>query len=118
MKVAGGDHQYWFDAVDLRRGLRASLCRQQGRYRAIHARLRQVQHTGNAILPGFINTDLTKRLCTEIPGLYDRVLARTLAARWGEIDDVAGIAVFLSSHASDFVIGASIPVDGGYSIMA
>jgi 2-deoxy-D-gluconate 3-dehydrogenase len=45
------------------------------------------------------------------------VLARTPAARWGAIDDFAGIAVFLGSSASDFVTGAAIPVDGGYSIM-
>jgi len=45
------------------------------------------------------------------------VLARTPAARWGTIDDFAGIAVFLSSAASDFVTGAAIPVDGGFSVM-
>ena len=53
----------------------------------------------------------------EIDGLHDRVLARTPAARWGGIDDFAGIAVFLASPASDFVTGSAIPVDGGYSIM-
>jgi 2-deoxy-D-gluconate 3-dehydrogenase len=71
----------------------------------------------NAILPGWIDTDLTKRARAEIGGLHDRVLARTPAARWGAIDDFAGIAVFLASHASDFVTGTAIPVDGGYSIM-
>jgi 2-deoxy-D-gluconate 3-dehydrogenase len=45
-------------------------------------------------------------------------LASTPASRWGAIDDFAGIAVFLASAASDFVTGAAIPVDGGYSIMA
>jgi len=53
----------------------------------------------------------------EIDGLHDRVLARTPAARWGAIDDFAGIAVFLASPASDFVPGTAIPVDGGYSVM-
>jgi len=48
--------------------------------------------------------------------LNERVLARTPAARWGAIDDFAGIAVFLGSSASDFVTGAAIPVDGGFSI--
>jgi 2-dehydro-3-deoxy-D-gluconate 5-dehydrogenase len=72
----------------------------------------------NAILPGWIDTDLTKRARQEIGGLHDRVLARTPAARWGGIDDFAGIAVFLASPASDFVTGTAIPVDGGYSIMA
>ena len=50
-------------------------------------------------------------------GLHEKVLARTPAARWGAIDDFAGIAVFLSSPASDFVTGTAIPVDGGFSIM-
>jgi 2-deoxy-D-gluconate 3-dehydrogenase len=71
----------------------------------------------NAILPGWIDTDLTKRAREEIDGLHARVLARTPAARWGEIDDFAGIAVFLSSHASDFVTGTAIPIDGGFSIL-
>ena len=71
----------------------------------------------NAVLPGWIDTDLTKRARAEIDGLHERVLARTPAARWGAIADFAGIAVFLSSHASDFVTGTAIPVDGGYSIM-
>src|SRR5437016_13170998 len=71
----------------------------------------------NAVLPGWIDTDLTKRARKEIDGLHDRVLGRTPAARWGAIDDFAGIAVFLASPASDFVTGTAIPVDGGYSIM-
>jgi 2-deoxy-D-gluconate 3-dehydrogenase len=72
----------------------------------------------NAVLPGWIDTDLTKRARQEVDGLHDRVLARTPAARWGGIDDFAGIAVFLASPASDFVTGTAIPVDGGYSVMA
>jgi 2-deoxy-D-gluconate 3-dehydrogenase len=42
-------------------------------------------------------------------------VARTPAGRWGVPDDFAGVAVFLASAASDFVTGAAIPVDGGYS---
>src|SRR5438874_6617565 len=71
----------------------------------------------NAVLPGWIDTDLTKRAREQIDGLHDKVLARTPAARWGAIDDFAGIAVFLASPASDFVTGTAIPIDGGYSIM-
>ena len=71
----------------------------------------------NAVLPGWIDTDLTKRARQEIDGLHDKVLARTPAARWGGIDDFAGIAVFLASSASDFVTGTAIPVDGGLSVM-
>jgi len=72
----------------------------------------------NAILPGWIDTDLTRRARVEVTGLHERVLSRTPAARWGAIDDFAGISVFLASSASGFVTGAAIPVDGGYSIMA
>src|SRR5438876_350205 len=70
----------------------------------------------NAVLPGWIDTALTRRARQEIPGLHERVLQRTPAGRWGTIDDMAGIAVFLASPASDFVTGSAIPVDGGYSI--
>ena len=71
----------------------------------------------NAILPGWIDTELTVGARQQIDGLHDKVLARTPAARWGAIDDFAGIAVFLSSAASDFVTGTAIPVDGGFSVM-
>jgi 2-deoxy-D-gluconate 3-dehydrogenase len=71
----------------------------------------------NAVLPGWIDTDLTKRAREQIAGLHDKVLARTPAARWGVADDFAGIATFLASPASDFVTGTAIPVDGGFSIM-
>lgn len=70
----------------------------------------------NAILPGWINTDLTRGAREQVPGLHDKVLARTPAGRWGEPQDLAGIAVFLASRASDFITGTAIPVDGGYSI--
>jgi 2-dehydro-3-deoxy-D-gluconate 5-dehydrogenase len=71
----------------------------------------------NAVLPGWVDTDLTRRARQEIAGLNDRVLAGTPAGRWGGIDDFGGIAVFLSSAASDFLTGTAIPVDGGYSTL-
>jgi len=71
----------------------------------------------NVVLPGWVDTDLTRRGRTEIPGLDERVLAGTPAGRWGRIDDFAGIAVFLAGPASDFLTGASIPLDGGYSTL-
>jgi 2-deoxy-D-gluconate 3-dehydrogenase len=70
----------------------------------------------NAVLPGWIDTALTQRARKEIDGLHERVLARTPAGRWGEPQDLAGIAVFLCSSASDFVTGTAIPVDGGYAV--
>jgi 2-dehydro-3-deoxy-D-gluconate 5-dehydrogenase len=71
----------------------------------------------NAVLPGWIDTELTRAARREVPGLNSRVLARTPAARWGVPEDLAGIAVFLAAPASDFVTGAAIPVDGGFSSM-
>ena len=69
----------------------------------------------NSILPGWIDTDLTKRARQIIPTLHDKVVDRTPAKRWGVPDDFEGIAVFLCSGASDFVTGTAIPVDGGFS---
>ena len=107
-------HQYRFDDVDLRRQLRVGLRGEQRRHRAVHALLRRV--------PGLRTTSRSTRCCRagstpispgaparEIDGLHDKVLARTPAARWGVIDDFAGIAVFLSSSASDFTTGTAIP---------
>jgi 2-deoxy-D-gluconate 3-dehydrogenase len=68
----------------------------------------------NAIVPGWIDTDLTAVVKT-MP-LYQEILTRTPAGRFGRPDECAGAAVFLASSASDFVTGASIFVDGGYSI--
>lgn len=69
--------------------------------------------TVNAIVPGFIHTDLTEDLVKD-PGEGASLLARIPAARWGVPDDLKGIAVFLASAASDYVTGAVIPVDGGF----
>jgi len=70
----------------------------------------------NSILPGWIDTELTQGARKEIPGLNENVLRRTPAGRWGSIDDLRGVAVFLAGPASDFITGAAITVDGGYSI--
>jgi 2-deoxy-D-gluconate 3-dehydrogenase len=70
----------------------------------------------NAVLPGWIDTDLTRQARQQVAGLHERVLARTPAGRWGTPEDHAGIAIFLASPASDFVTGTAIPVDGGYSV--
>jgi 2-deoxy-D-gluconate 3-dehydrogenase len=69
----------------------------------------------NAVLPGWIDTDLTKGAREQVTGLHEKVLARTPAGRWGVPEDLAGIAVFLASPASDFITGTAIPVDGGYA---
>jgi len=70
----------------------------------------------NAVLPGWIDTELTEGTRRDVPGWHDSVVKRTPAGRWGTTDDLRGVAVFLASAASNFVTGAAIAVDGGYSI--
>jgi 2-deoxy-D-gluconate 3-dehydrogenase len=70
----------------------------------------------NAILPGWIDTDLTRAARREVATLHEKVEQRTPAGRWGVPRDLAGLAVFLAAPASDFVTGTAIPVDGGYSV--
>jgi 2-dehydro-3-deoxy-D-gluconate 5-dehydrogenase len=70
----------------------------------------------NAVLPGWIDTELTRNARQEVKGLNALVLMRTPAGRWGEPGDLSGVAIFLASRASDFITGAAIPVDGGYSV--
>jgi 2-deoxy-D-gluconate 3-dehydrogenase len=70
----------------------------------------------NAVLPGWIETDLTSPIWNhDLPGLHERISSRIPAGKWGTGDDHAGIAVFLASAASDYITGTAIPVDGGYS---
>jgi len=69
----------------------------------------------NAVLPGWIDTELTRDARRQVDGLNERILRRTPAGRWGTPADLAGIAVFLAAPASDFVTGAAIPVDGGFA---
>ncbi len=70
----------------------------------------------NCFLPGWIDTELTRNARNEVDGLHDRVLARTPAGRWGDVEDLEGMAVFFASPASNFITGVSIPVDGGFSV--
>ncbi|HUZ64859.1 MAG TPA: glucose 1-dehydrogenase [Acetobacteraceae bacterium] len=69
----------------------------------------------NAVLPGWIDTELTRQGRQDVAGLHEKVLGRTPAGRWGVPADMAGIAVFLASRESDFITGTAIPVDGGFS---
>lgn len=73
--------------------------------------------TANAVLPGWIETELTDGARRHQPGLYERQIARTPAGRWGRPEDLGGIAAFLASDAAAFVTGAAIPVDGGFAAM-
>jgi len=70
----------------------------------------------NAILPGWIDTDMTRRARVELEGLNEKVLARTPVGRWGTPEDLAGTAIYLATAASNFITGVALPVDGGYSV--
>ena len=69
----------------------------------------------NAILPGWIDTDLTKGARQQLPGLEETVRMRTPEGRWGTPQDLGGAAIFFASSASDFVTGTTLLVDGGFA---
>ena len=69
----------------------------------------------NAILPGWIHTDLTAPIRDQFTDRYEYIRSRIPHGRWGEPDEMGGAAVFLASAASDYVTGVSLPVDGGYT---
>jgi 2-deoxy-D-gluconate 3-dehydrogenase len=68
----------------------------------------------NAIVPGWIESDMTAPIKSR--PFYNEIMMRTPAGRFGTPEECGGAAVFLASHASDFVTGATIFVDGGYAI--
>lgn len=70
----------------------------------------------NCVLPGWIDTALTRKAREQVAGLQEKVVGRSPVGRWGVPSDMAGVAVFLAAPASDFVTGTAIPVDGGFSV--
>ena len=68
----------------------------------------------NAICPGFIETEVNAAISSNSE-FYNRITNRISAGRWGNLGDLMGVAVFLASKASDYVNGADIKVDGGFS---
>jgi len=68
----------------------------------------------NAILPGWIETDMTAGV--QRGPMFQEIIMRTPAGRFGKPEEMAGAAVFLASRASDFVTGSIVCVDGGYAI--
>lgn len=72
--------------------------------------------TVNVILPGWIDTDLTRKARQDMANLNEDVLRRTPTKRWGNPGDFEGVAAFLASDAAAFITGVAIPVDGGFSV--
>ena len=70
----------------------------------------------NAILPGWFMTELTAAIHETQPERYDLINRRIPMGRWGDAGELQGVAIFLASRASDYVTGAVITVDGGYSV--
>jgi NAD(P)-dependent dehydrogenase (short-subunit alcohol dehydrogenase family) len=69
----------------------------------------------HAILPGWIETDMTANLIAN-EKFHDNVLKRVPMRRWGTGDDFGGIAVYLMSSASRFHTGDTFLIDGGYAL--
>lgn len=72
--------------------------------------------TVNCIAPGYMDTDMNVALTDPSNPRYKEITDRIPAHRWGTGEDMKGTAIFLASHASDYLNGAVIPVDGGYLV--
>jgi gluconate 5-dehydrogenase len=70
--------------------------------------------TVNAILPGPFGTEMNRPFLDD-PDAYQAFVSQVPLGRWGELDEIGGLALFLSSDASSFVTGAGIPIDGGWT---
>ena len=70
----------------------------------------------NAIGPGWVKTELTQAL-QKNESRYSEITARIPLGRWADPDDLAGLAVFLASDASNYITGQVIFIDGGYLAM-
>lgn len=69
----------------------------------------------NTIAPGWTETDLTRSFSATQGG--ERIALRTPAGRWGQPADIASLAVYLAGDAARFITGATLVIDGGYSVV-
>jgi gluconate 5-dehydrogenase len=70
----------------------------------------------NAIAPGWIDTEMSRKAFAGDPARKNKIISRTPLARLGEVTDVGWAAVYLASPAAGFVTGVILPVDGGVSM--
>ena len=69
----------------------------------------------NSIAPGYFLTDINKEFIRENQDFYDKSVNRVPMKRWGNPDEIGEVAVFLASSAADYMTGANIVIDGGYT---
>lgn len=87
----------------------------EGLIRSIAVEMAKFGVRANAVVPGWIATDMSRRY-RQRPEINDEIVRRIPARRWGTPDDLGGIAVYLMSDASAYHSGDSLVVDGGYSV--
>ncbi|GIK71827.1 MAG: 2-deoxy-D-gluconate 3-dehydrogenase [Chloroflexota bacterium] len=71
--------------------------------------------TVNAMLPGPFATEMNQPILAN-PEVYQAFAARIPLGRWGELEEIQGLALFLASDAASFITGAAVAVDGGYTV--
>ena len=68
----------------------------------------------NCICPGFIQTDIFKRVRKKDPNRFRKILSRTPLDRFGKVEDISNVVGFLCSPEAKFITGTTLPVDGGF----
>lgn len=71
--------------------------------------------TVNCVMPGPFGTEMNQPIKND-PALYEQFIAKIPLGRWGEMEEIQGLAVFLASDASSFMTGSAITIDGGWTV--
>lgn len=71
----------------------------------------------NALSPGYMATEMVKAIADTDPGLMEKWMGLTPMRRIGNPEDLKGAIIYLASDASEFMTGAELRVDGGYSVV-
>jgi NAD(P)-dependent dehydrogenase (short-subunit alcohol dehydrogenase family) len=70
--------------------------------------------TVNAIAPSYFDTDINKASMAD-KGISQLIMSKTPLNRWGQVEELVGLVIYLASDASSFMTGVVIPLDGGWS---
>ncbi len=71
--------------------------------------------TVNCVMPGPFGTEMNTPIKND-PTLYETFIAKIPLGRWGELEEIQGLAVFLASDAASFMTGSAITIDGGWTV--